>query len=131
MSGKPFVQDYFCRGLRVIFVVSAGDSFCKFDKMIYYYQKTGVARVGLAEFQMIELNQVVEIATINALQGVARISRWVFCLLASQALLDVIYYVPLDSRPSVPFLYSGQHFSYALMSRFIVCSGFRVGKVAA
>ena len=123
MSGKPFVQDYFCRGLRVIFVVSAGDSFCKFGKMIYYYQKTGVARVGLAEFQMIELNQVVEIATINALQGVARISRWVFCLLASQALLDVIYYVPLDSRPSVPFLYSGQHFAYPLMSS---CALYRI-----
>ena len=72
MPGKPFVQDYFCRGLRVIFVVSARDSFCKFGEMIYYYQKTGVARVGLAEFQMIELNQVVEIATIIALQGVAK-----------------------------------------------------------
>ena len=71
---------------------------------------------------MVELDQVIETATIDALQRVAKVSGRVFHLLASDAVLDVIDYISLNARPSVAFLNSCQDFSNALMALISSCA---------
>ena len=38
VPGKPLVKDDLCRGLRVVFVEGAWESFCEIGEMIYYDQ---------------------------------------------------------------------------------------------
>ena len=90
MSGKLFVEDDFGRSLCVVFVMGAWDDFSELGEVINYDQQSRVARGSLAKFQVVELHQVVEIAAVYVLQGIARVSCWVFGLLACQASLDVV-----------------------------------------
>ena len=82
MPGKPFIEDNLGSGLGIIFVVGTRDSLGEFREVVYYDQETGVTRLGFAQFQMVKLHQVVEVAAVDVLQGVAGVSGRVFGLLA-------------------------------------------------
>ena len=76
MSGNSFVENDLRRGLCVVFVMGAWDGFCEFGEVVNYDQQSSITRVGLTEFQMVKLHQIVEVAAAYALHRVAGASRW-------------------------------------------------------
>ena len=64
MPGKRFVHDDLCRHMCVIFVVGAWESSNKLREVVYDDQKFCVAGFGFAEFHVVKMYQVIEVATV-------------------------------------------------------------------
>ena len=101
-------------------MVTTRDCLCKFRKVVNDDQNAGVVVVRGADFQVVILDQLVEIATLNVFQLKSYITGFVAHLLTGEALADISADTAPYAGPGVALLNSSNHLSDALMSHGVV-----------
>ena len=101
-------------------MMTARDCFRKLGKMVDDDQDAGIVVVRGADFEVVVLDQLVEISALDVFQVESDIARLIAYLLAGEALANIAANTPSDTRPRVTFLDPSDHFRIALVTHGIV-----------
>ena len=89
-------------------------------EMVDYDQDAGIVIVRGADFQVVVLDQFVEISTLDVSQLESYITRLIAYRLTGEALSNIAVNTASDARPRVMFLNPSHHFRNALVSHGVV-----------
>ena len=98
----------------------AGYSLRKLGEMVNYHLYADVIVIGGAYFQMVILDQLIEIPTLDIFQVKPNVTRPVTYLLAREALTHVLTNAAANTWPGVAFLDSRNHLCNALVAHGIM-----------
>ena len=102
--------------------MTAGDCLCKLGEMVDDDQDAGVVVVWGAGFQVVVLDQFIEVSALDVFQMESDVARLVQYLLTGEALANITAHTASNARPCVAFLNSCHHLGYALVSHGVMCA---------
>ena len=113
--------------------MAAGYSLRKLGEMVNYHQYAGVIVIGGPYFQMVILDQLIEVPTLDIFQVKPNVTRPVTYLLAREALTHVLTNTAANTWPGVAFLDSRNHLCNALVANGIMSTKqkFHAGTIVA